>query len=1469
MRGNSFQLLLSIPFLFFPISLLVAEPLPGPVDSVSIAPGGDWIEGEQTNLAFDPERNRLLTVVREKSLVRDDKDKSDHYFNVLSFDMSTLGLAAKALLNTTGQVKILGTVVSPASKVLYVNCDDSSVSGGHPERSCPIGLEEFDLETFSSVSTDRIPYRFHQVTLDTKRNRLLGIAEVSSSAEYQVMAIDLTSGHPIAASHSTGMATTGFIAKGAVYSATVDSLLVFFQPTIDGNENEVDGFGRVYTFDAGSGIFGASSEPVIGEFPFNPLALSPDGKLVAVISKNSTQRNPIFMTSSFETFDTLPRDDEISSEFWILGGGAFANNQEIWIPNDAESVPKQSIAVYDLAEKSTRFIEGASRSQYLVADPDLGRVFIASRELQSLYVLDSSATEVTTQLDVSVLPADMDVDSGQGFFHILANAGRVYLVADAPPEVSDGTPHLVSRLSEVSDLGSVVEVAQGEPSRGLLFDANGEQLLARRHYKSPPRVFETQGYQPLTVEMSPAEVFALDSTLNRLYTLGPVSDKGMETRQLQELNSNTFEVLRTIDSISACTNEPAAVGMEVEPDTGKLWVLIPKQSSFCFRKASSPPNLRVYGLSDPATLEREYSFLNARRVGDLVLDTERNRALVSVESATLSLSTSILTFTFGSDPLEPSGEILLPTDTVMMDRIYDVAEDLEHDLLYYLTFYRQTSEYFLAGLDLRSDTFEGVWDLGFLDKSTVARIGFDPVSNRFAAVSAPDSIVYLFDNPVSPTRRPPPTVIPSGKTAAGGVTGSFGQTIAGIELDWEVGPMFADRIDGWSVERREDPDLGLRPSAEWINLTPVQLPADLSHWTDTTADRGSSYLYRTRPITDGTLAAKPLDLGPVVSYPDSRQWVGTIPEVAVFMAPNSTRELLIAVETLDRRLQPVTITASSTDPQLEVSVSPRQIPIPGASRLFLSCADGTPPGSYAATVTVSDDEATQTVSTIVQVPRPGQRILTERILRAPTQITLLSDSDLDQKRMSVRGQLGIQRHLASPTNVIVKALLPTGETLSASGGVVAPTGEFTAEFAVPATSPPGEEWFVRATWKGSLDAVGGNSVPFNLPVFTNSSKNLGPELPQSSGSVLLVQGLPPKGDTPDDLAGKRNKGHRNLIRRRFSAKENTLASEAIPSTTVVFDAMESMKSGPYYLAYFLGDATVDHPEGFAFRLNESEVLTPGDFADLVNSGPNEAVPFLVLDCPYAAACQDQINHDYGAYIFTARKDWGDVFFRQGEDVFMDGFIAKLEYGFGEAYRKARRRFSVSPNGGDPRLPQETRAYVSPYRLWPIGSRYGDPNDSVDDVIPPDIFGLPPTTLEKAGTVANLYVHTLDAPFDGEVSLQVEAQLPDGSFFGPFPLRKRRSEEPHGGEIHEGTLELKQAGQTVLIYSATDEAGNQSLLFSSLVVTGEGLDAVAVGPTYLVETLQKSEDPDLVDYRFGSIVTRLFELVTNWYLDMQQ
>ena len=983
-----------------------------------------------------------------------------------------------------------------------------------------------------------------------------------------------------------------------------DRLLVFFQPTQPDDSDQIRQFGRVYSFDTDTGILAATSEEVTGEFHFNPLALSPNGELLAVISSHYEMgEDPIFRTATLEIEKYLPNELEISWDFYKVGTAAFVNDDELWIPNDAESVPEESIVVYNLVDESTRFVEDASRTLLLLPDADNQRVFIASYDLQSLYLFDTSSTQLTTQVAITALPLDVEVDSKHSLYHILSTAGQLFLVSDSAFQVDDAFPHLVNQRFDVSNAGAMLEISQGAPSRGLLFDSVGERLFARRTVRSAGLILEPLSYHILDELPIPVEAMALDATQNHLYSVGPVSDADLLTRVVRKLDLETLAVESTATHVvNACTDRAGVVGMEVDPDKQELWVLSPV-TDLCdplepWVRKTKPATLTVYDILDHVTKEAEYEFPSSdstwkrTRVGELVLDPERSRALLSFQPGDRSIPTSILTFPFDSDPLEPSGEILLPTDTAMMDRVYDVAEDLKHDLLYYLTFYRQTSEYFLAALDLRSDTFEGVWHLNFLDKSTVARIGFDPVSNRFAAVSAPDSIVYLFDNPVSPTRRPPPTVIPSGKTGTDGVTGGFGQTIAGIELDWEVGTMFADRIEGWIVERREDPELGLKPSAEWINLTPVQLPADLSEWTDTTADRGTSYYYRIRPITDGTLPAQPLDLGPVASGGDSRQWVATVPEVAVFMQPDSTRELLIAVETLDRRLQPVTIRASSTDPQVEVSVSPRQIPIPGTTRLFLNCTAGTPPGTYAATVTVSDAAATQTVSTVVQVPRPGQRVLTERILRAPTRITLLSDSDLDQKRMSVRGQLGIQRRLASPTSVIVKALLPTGETLSASGGVVAPTGEFTAEFAVPPTSPPGEEWFVRATWKGSLDAVGGNSVPFNLPVFTNSPKNLGPELPQSEGNVLLVQGLPPEEDTSDDLARRRNKSHRELNRRRFFAKENTLVSDATPLKEDVVKTIEGMRESKYFLACFLGDATDEHPEGFAFYLNENEVLTP-------------------------------------------------------------------------------------------------------------------------------------------------------------------------------------------------------------------------------------------------------------------------------------
>ena len=165
-----------------------------------------------------------------------------------------------------------------------------------------------------------------------------------------------------------------------------------------------------------------------------------------------------------------------------------------------------------------------------------------------------------------------------------------------------------------------------------------------------------------------------------------------------------------------------------------------------------------------------------------------------------------------------------------------------------------------------------------------------------------------------------------------------------------------------------------------------------------------------------------------------------------------------------------------------VSVTPDSLSLPGSADLMIEASAEAAPGVYSVTATATDGKIVGNVPILVHVRRMIDESDFGSVLRRPTEISLSSDSNLDQARMSLRGQLGILRSLASPTSVEVEALLPSGETLSATG-VVAPTGEFTVEFEVPSGHEPGTDWIWRATWPGSLNAVGGSSPRFRLPVF--------------------------------------------------------------------------------------------------------------------------------------------------------------------------------------------------------------------------------------------------------------------------------------------------------------------------------------------------------------------------------------------------
>ncbi|MCA9443728.1 MAG: hypothetical protein KC964_23215, partial [Candidatus Omnitrophica bacterium] len=187
------------------------------------------------------------------------------------------------------------------------------------------------------------------------------------------------------------------------------------------------------------------------------------------------------------------------------------------------------------------------------------------------------------------------------------------------------------------------------------------------------------------------------------------------------------------------------------------------------------------------------------------------------------------------------------------------------------------------------------------------------------------------------------------------------------------------------------------------------------------------------------------------------------------------------------------------------------VSLPVAERFILSSSPEASPGLYFAEAVIESGSLYRSyIPIIVEVAPDFQTApVNDTILREPTRISLSSDSELDDSRMSVRGQLGVLRDLASPSSVEVQVLFADG-SIRSNTGVVAATGEFTVEFEVPPTHPSGEEAIVRATWPGSPDAVGGSSNHFHLPIYrSDGEKGTGQEI--DLGEVITVSGPAPDG----------------------------------------------------------------------------------------------------------------------------------------------------------------------------------------------------------------------------------------------------------------------------------------------------------------------------------------------------------------------
>jgi WD40 repeat protein len=1413
-----------------------AVPLNKPVESVKLGPGGAWLDIGTTHLALNSVTNRLLTVLQSGSV------DPQHTYKVLSFDGSTDAAASEALLDATDGIRPIGLAVSTISNDLLINW--GGVNGIGTERQVPHFIERFDLDTFLASNSVRIPVRFHVMDIDEANNRLVGISEpVAPATDYALVSVDLANNS--LSSHPTSIAKEGAIAKDAIFDVTRNRLWVLFSPTQMNDPNTVKNSGFLARFDPETGskeIFPATFE---GLFYSQSLTLSPDGKYLAAAHKDTPfAQIPIFDAESGALLPNLPTAAGLASAFEVNGAAAFVDNHHLWLANASESDPAKSIAVYDVVDATVAgFIANASESEAFSFDAAALKVYVASQNLGSMYVLAATAAQQTTQLDVTVSPLDMISDPVGNIVAILSDQGRLYLVADVPVGVTGGSPHYLSRQQ---GLGA-------NPRAGLVPDPERERLLVGRQPRGRPRIVETNGYGQIGELPTTAEAVAVDQERNLIYTSGYISINLSDGQIIHEIDGHSLQIIRAITTLPGVFLPPGEsifarlfigrIGMKVDPASRRLWVLSP---GFL-----STPTLFSIDLVTSASLEYTFPFTGIEVASNLILDATHGTALVVLQS----LDSEIFSFNLNGDSLTPLGSPLLLPDV----SVNDSAEDLEHGLVYYLIYNFSSLEFQLAVLDVNTDppTLYNTYSLDFLSGSNQASLAFNPQTNRFAVASAPDSQVTFFDSPVDPVRRPGP----GGKSGHGekavyDITAQTGQTFSGIEFSWQVPGPVSSQVRGWVIERRRDPGNDQAPFEDWIRLTPLPLPSNLTNWTDTTAQSGVSYLYRIRANVQGVATLHPALLGPVSTDPGPSHWLANVPEVAVTLLPGGTRELLLSVAAIPRSTT-IVLNTEAAGP-LMLSVTPTSIPLPGTARLLLQSDPGTPQGIYAVSAMIQEGTRIAHLPVIVHVLPAGAQNAVDRISRQTTHLFLSSDTvDLYQERMSVRGQLGILRREANPTGILVQANLPNNQILSASG-VVAPTGEFTAEFNVPANSDG--DWLIRATWPGSLDSVGGSSGLFSLPVFTGSRRK-GIDQPPDLGALITVAGQVPPTGAAEDMSYLKQTLFRTFFGNRLVNTSERFANvvRTNPTKEDLKDIVRNkVNTNRYVLFYLLGDSKQTETTT-EFVLSATSSFTPSDLKEVIAEVHAPAVPLVVLDCPNAGAFADALQDSGGAYLFSCQEGFQRI--RFGVEGFTDWFLLGVRgpnhLNLLESFEKAKGEFeevAASTGGGDFQRPTHVRADQEPYKALSLGSAFTPPRELIEDHIPPEFISVSSSKSVVLGGTSEVSARAQDAPFNLPLSCTVEVNHPDG-WVESIPL-VRDLADPH---LYKGTISLDLPGQTGLNYYARDDHGNFVLQRSSVIVPATS--AKADGLVNLLNSVPRRRSSHSV---YGSdLATPLFWTALHW------
>ena len=1122
------------------------------------------------------------------------------------------------------------------------------------------------------------------------------------------------------------------------------------------------------------------------------MALSESAFRILAVAPTGSAHNGTIPVLDAATMSIVRLLDEmlIDPNFTSNGAAHFSDTNDLWLTNSSPFHPQLSIAVVDpQTGQPLRFISGADRGQIFEIDPLSKNVFVGSQELQSLYTVPDRADTISAQLDVEASPVEISFDAILDNYQVLSKNGRLYLVSDDIPSVTDNRAQFLNRIPSFGD----------NPISGLLSDPDRRRIFVGRQPGLPPLAFETERYQQIGELPFPADAMAIDASRNLLYVAGlPIG--ATLGRTIWEIDGDSLVVLRDLvvlpDLPGPSGPAPAPVEMVVDTVGQGLWVLFPLT-------ATAPPILRAYSITSGQAIFGDI-ILQGEVVSNLNLDSKRNRILVTSEAPGVDAQTFPFSLTSGIGSPFASG---------LSSRL-DAAPDIDSELLYYLGFDEIMQGYRLVALDLITDQIVGNFILPFLSGAENAQIAFNPSTNRFAISSAPDSFVHLFHNPLPTTIRPQPGPPPlpknSGKISPPAVMGQIGQTSHGIELTY-----FYDHplVRGYVIERRRAPSPSFVPNEEWIRLTPLPLTPDQLSFTDVTAREGVPYLYRVQVLLEGSFAVDPLLLGQVLWGMGSNGWLASIPDLVVSLRPDDGLNLPITISTETPTQETVRLQVIQADPTVfaEAFAFPGTVPRPGVSTLNIVLRGGIPRGTYPLVVEVSEaGSASQTLVLLVRIVDDLQGVRTQHILRHPARIRLSSDSDLEQGRIALRGQLGSQRAEVIPTGMDVTARRGDGMIVNADRVIVA-TGEFTAEFDVPLGNPQGGIWALRATWPSSLDNVGGNSPLLRIPLFAGGNKGggPGPEL----GRIVMAGAEPPAGSMSQDIDLVLDDIFDTFVDNRFD--EATQAKLNSATETLVMESIENAatETSGLVLLYLVGKAETVGATDVKMMMGEGGELTPEEIA---SSFLAAATPLVVLDCPYADRFKSRLSDLMdGAFIFSSAADFGGVGFEPSRlTTFSNEYLQSIGdgLGFGEAFDDIEDIFLIPTSGlTAPQSPTQLNADMAPFVELAVGSHFTPSRDFLDDRLPPFFIDISPSEMSTVGQTIFVDVEIEDPPFDFDASVRLQINHPSS------PLEMVDLVKDASANIHCGSFTVLDPGLTLLTYRAEDSEGNSSFAQSSVSV----------------------------------------------------